>query len=134
MEVDLTNFELFKNFAEFKVDDCHVDLHNEFDCQSIYFWSAKKQLTLSFKPNEYCKQKINSVEVVFDDCIIECYSAKLNSDTDSDTIDVMYRGRFEIDNEELAEASDNGMNYYYIHLLPDTIFELFAKSVMAIVR
>ncbi|QHS55795.1 hypothetical protein GWR56_09705 [Mucilaginibacter sp. 14171R-50] len=132
MEVDLTNSELFKSFAEFEQDGVYIDLHNEFDCKVIAFSSDTKQLTLTFKANECCKRGINSVELVFDDCIIEHYSAKLNkSDTDSGTLDLMYRGRFEISSGHLGEVSDTGKHYYYINFLPDVSIELFSKSVRA---
>ncbi|MES2060389.1 MAG: hypothetical protein V4456_00615 [Bacteroidota bacterium] len=132
MEIDLTNSELFKSFAEFEKDGVYIDLHNEFDCKGIIFSGSKKQLTLLFEPNKHSTREVNSVEVFFDDCIIEQYSAKLDkSDTNSGTLDTMYRGRFEISNGQLCEMSDTGRYYYYINFLPDLNIELFAKSVNA---
>jgi len=132
MEIDLTNSELFKSFAEFEHEDLHIDLHNEFDCDAIDFSSSKKQLTLSFKPNKYCKSELKGVEVVFDGCTIERYCSKFDTtNTDSGTLDIMYRGRFEIGNDKLGEISPAGLYYYYINFLPDVDFELFARSVKA---
>ncbi|MDB5129324.1 hypothetical protein [Mucilaginibacter sp.] len=132
MEIDLTNSELFKSFAEFEQEELHIDLHTEFDCDAIDFSSSKKQLKLSFKPNKYCKCEVKSVEVVFDDCTIERYCSKFDrTNTDSGTLDIMYRGRFEIGNDELGEISRAGLYYYYINFLPDVDFELFARSVKA---
>jgi hypothetical protein len=132
MEVDLTNSELFKSFAEFEQEELHIDLHTEFDCVAIDFSSSKRQLTLSFKRNKYCKCEVKSVEVVFDDCTIERYCSKFDrTNIDSGTLDIMYRGRFEIGNNELGEISRVGLYYYYINFLPDVGFELFARSVKA---
>ncbi len=132
MEVDLTNFELFKSFSEFEKDGIYVDLHNDFDCKAIEYSQGKKQLTLSFKPNEYCALTIKNVQITFDDCSIQTYSSKHDkSDTDSSTIDIMYRGRIELSNHELAEIL-NGRYYYFINFLPDRHFELLAKHVTAI--
>jgi hypothetical protein len=132
MEIDLTNSELFKSFAEFEQDDVYIDLHNEFDCKAIAFPGSKKRLTLSFQPNEYCTREISGVEIVFDDCSIEQYSAKADKpNTGLGTLDIMYRGRFEMNNGQLGELSDDGMYYYYINFLPGVAFELFARSVKA---
>jgi hypothetical protein len=131
MNVELTNFELFKSFAEFEQGGIHIDLHNEFDCKAIDFSNKQKRLILSFEPNEYCKRKVSSIEVIFDDCRIEHYYTKLNKvDVDSGILDIMYRGRFETNYEQLSEASD-GSQYYYINFLPEMCIELFSKSVRA---
>jgi len=131
-EVDLTNSELFKSFSEFEHEALYIDLHNEFYCKSILFSNETRQLILFFKPNKYCACKINSVEVVFGDCSIEKYFSNLDkTGPESQTIDMMYRGRFEMNNGELEEVSNNGLYYYYINFLPDVSFELFARSVKA---
>lgn len=132
MEIDLTNSELFKSFAEFEQDGVYIDLHNEYDCKLIEFTGSKKQLTLLFQPNEYCTREVSGVEIVFSDCSIKQYSAKPDkANIDSGTLDIMYRGRFEMSGGQLGEVSDSDMYYYYINFLPDVAFELFAKSVKA---
>jgi hypothetical protein len=132
MEVDLTNSELFKSFAEFEQDGIYIDLHNEFDCKAIELSNNKKQFIISFKPNKYCRCVVMSIEVVFDDCIIKQYSSKLDkADTDLSTLYMMYRGRFETGNGQVEEISDTRGHYYYINFLPDIAFELFAKRVVA---
>lgn len=134
MEVDLTNSELFKSFAEFEKDGIYIDLHNEFDCKTVEYSSEQQMLTLSFKPNAYCTRNVKNVDVIFEDCCIQNYSAKLDeANADLGTIDLMYRGRFELSGKQLSETS-NGRYYYYINLLPDTNFELLSKRVIAIFK
>jgi hypothetical protein len=132
MEVELTNFELFKSFTGFEKEGIHIDLHNEFDCNAIEYSREQKQFKLSFKPNAYYTQNVKNVEVIFEDCCIQNYSAKHDGvNADLGTIDLMYRGRFELSSEQLSETL-NGRYYYYINLLPNTNFELFARRVTAI--
>ena len=132
MEVDLTNSELFKSFAEFEKDGIYINLHNEFDCGAVEYSSEQQMLMLSFKPNVYCTRNLKRVDIIFEDCCIKNYSAKLDgANADLGTIDLMYRGRFELSDKQLSETSD-GRYYYYITLLPDTNFELLSKRVIAI--
>lgn len=132
MEINLTDSELFKSFAEFEQDGVYIDLHTEFDCKAIEFSGSTRQLTFSFKPNKHCTREVSSVEVVFNECSIEQYSIKLDgSDTHSGTLDTMYRGRFEMSDGQLGEMSDTGRYYYYMNFLPHVGFEIFAKSVKA---
>lgn len=134
MEIDLTNSELFKSFAEFEKDGLYIDLHNEFDCIKIAYSSAKKQFMLSFEANQYRKGDVRSVSVIFDACTIEACSLKLGeADIDATTLDNMYRGRFEVNESELSEVSDSGMYYYYLDFLHNAHFELFARNVKAVV-
>jgi archaellum component FlaF (FlaF/FlaG flagellin family) len=79
MEVDLTNSELFKSFTEFEKNGVYIDLHNEFDCQSIKYSSDLKQIMLSFTPNGHCTRNVKTVEVIFNDCSIERYSSKFDN-------------------------------------------------------
>ncbi len=133
MNVDLTNFELFKSFAEFQIGSTYVDLHNEFNCNSITFSSLEKQLILAFESNEHHSDNIRHLKVIFDDCGLESYVAKLEKlTTDAQTIDTMYRRRFQSGNS-LSEKS-NGRYYYYINFFPDTSIEVFARSVTAIIE
>jgi len=131
MEVDLTNSELFKSFTEFEKDGIYIDLHNEFDCKAVKYSNEQQMLTLSFKPNAYRTQNVKSVDIIFDDAHIQNYSATLDQvKSDLGTIDLMYRGHFELSSGQLIETL-NGRYYYYINLLPHTNFELFARRVTA---
>lgn len=131
MNIDLTNTELFKSFAEIVIEDIYVDLHNEFDCYSINY--SKSQLSLSFKANKYNSRKIQHVEIVFKNALIELMNFKIENDKgdSTNTIDNIYRGRFEIETNDLAEISDERKYYYYINFCNDYSIEVFSDLVTA---
>ncbi len=131
MEVDLTNSVLFRSFAEFEQDGIYIDLHNEFVCEVIEYSSKDKRLKLLFASIDKLQNRISSVSVIFSECDIQFFSDKIESGSDSGTIDMIYRGRFKNETGELRESFDDGKFYYYINFLSDKSIELFAGSVKA---
>jgi hypothetical protein len=75
-EADLTHFELFKSFDEIKSDEFYIDLHNNFKCGSVNFQNHRKELTLSFKLSDNVINKIERVNIVFEDATIESFIFK----------------------------------------------------------
>lgn len=131
VNIDLTNFELFKSFAEFDCQGLWVDLHNDFNCASVDFSNANKELILSFKPGDSSGKTVTRIEIVFQECTIQQFSLKSeDAPLDPLTIDIIYRGRF-LENETLKDISDDGSSYYYVNFYPDHSLELFALKAIA---
>jgi hypothetical protein len=129
-QIELTNFELFKNFMEVENETFYVNLHNEFDCVAIDFSNLDSKLVISFSANKYCKSDGMRVNLVFEDCSISSFSIKPEKTNLSFcTIDNVYRGRF-LENEVLIDSLD-GRFYYYIDFYGELHYELFAKKVYA---
>jgi len=131
--IDLTQTELFKSFVEIGSGDTYVDLHNEFDCYSIDYSQIQNQLSLSFKAFKNNLRKIQHVEIVFKNVIMERMSFKIDKTNYNSewTIDLAYRGRFEDTKGILGEMSNEGKYYYYINFYDDYSFEVFSNSVIA---
>ena len=131
--IDLTLTELFKSFAEITTNDIYVDLHNDFKCYSINYLRTQRLLSLSFKASPNNSSKIKHVELIFQNAGIELMNFKIDETTCNSewTIDMVYRGRFTDENNELMEISDEGQYYYYIDFYDGYSFEFFSDSVTA---
>ncbi len=131
--IDLTSAELFKNFAEIAADDMYVDLHNEFNCYAINYIKEQRQLSLSFKASKNNSRKIKHVELDFKNVAIELMDFKIDERTNNSewTIDIVYRGRFAEENDDLKEITAEVRYYYYIDFCEGYSFEVFSDSVTA---
>ena len=132
IEIDLTNVELFKNFIEIEYDDCYVDLHNDFDCESIGYSNITGTLSLIFKPLTILVNGIKEVELLFFNVdFVKMSMVKFRGELLPGTIDTIYRGRFEESKGVLCEQSKNGKSFYYINFVGDFSFEILSNKVMA---
>ncbi len=132
LQIDLTDFELSKSFAEIEGHGLYIDLHNEFKCDSIVFQNQKSELVLSFSTEPTLKKKVKQVDIIFEDITIELFSIKEDDELPGAwTINNIYRGRFENKLGVLSELSIDGRYYYYIDFYQDYSFELFARAVKA---
>jgi hypothetical protein len=132
IEIDLSNVKLFQNFIEIECDDCYVNLHNDFDCESIEYSNITGTLSLIFKPLIIVSNGIKEVEILFFNVDFAKMSmVKLKGELLPSTIDTIYRGRFEESKGILLEQSKSGKNYYYINFVEGFSFEIFSNKVMA---
>jgi hypothetical protein len=131
--INLTETELFKSFAEMGTGESYVDLHNEFECDSINYSLKLSQLSLTFKASKNNLRKIRHVEIIFKNVKIALMNFKVDNTPYNScrAIDMIYRGRFEDENSELKESSDEGKYYYYIDFLDDYSFEIFSDYAIA---
>ena len=123
MKIDSNKIELFKNLSQYDFGDEFYDFHNEFNCVKIFF----EYYTLSFF---FKKTKDESIVVLkfFNVSIVKMDLAwDLNSD--SLTIDSIYRGRFEM-NRILYEFSDDGKSYFYLEFNDEKKLEFFSNSLI----
>src|SRR5476651_2193062 len=127
IEIDLSNVELFQNFIEIECDDCYVDLHNNFDCESIEYSNITGTLSLVFKPLTILVNGINQIELLFFNVDFAKMSiVKFKGELSPSTIDTIYRGRFEESKGILCEQSNNGKSFYYINFVEDFSFEILS--------
>ena len=132
IEIDLSNIELFQNFIEIEYDDCYVNLHNDFDCESIEYSNITGTLSLIFKPLIMLSNGINEVELLFFNVDFAKMSiVKLKGELLPGTIDTIYRGRFEESKGILCEQSKNGKSFYYINFVEYFSFEILSNKVIA---
>lgn len=129
-EIDVKLPELFKNLLEIQIDDSkYIDLHNDYNCNLISYLSVTKELRISFTP---CSNTmLSQVNLIFNEVSISSMSFDFEDMSGIDTIDSLYRGKFEGRNG-LQEIAEDGRSYYYIEFYNGFSFELFAKGIIVV--
>ena len=99
--INITEEPLFNSLLEIKDLNDFVDLHNDFDVNSVSYEAANEQLKLKLNSSN------KSIELVFDNVEIIEFSIHIQDKT----IDNFYRGRYEIRNELFEEYKDKKCFY-----------------------
>ncbi|MDR0295778.1 MAG: hypothetical protein LBH91_06315 [Prevotellaceae bacterium] len=114
--------ELFKNLSQFETDKIYYDFHNDFDCVKIFFENT--YLILAFR-------NITDSRFVlfrFEKVVLEKFEFFDFEELKKITIDNIYRGRCQKDNE-LLEFDINGKSYFYIEFYEGVKIELWSDSI-----
>ena len=117
------DYDLFYNLIDLSYNGNYYDLHNDFYCVNIKF--ENDTLALKF---EHSEDK-SIVELCFKGSKIVNFD--FNQIMDKLTIDNIYRGRFE-KNNELFEFSDDKKSYFYIEFYEDIKIELFTEEIFIV--
>ena len=123
MEIDHKKIELFKNLSQFDFDNVYYDFHNDFDCVKITF--ENNFLILFFK--KIVEGYIISFK--FENVLLEKFYFFNFPELKNLTIDNLYRGRFE-KNDELIEFDKNGKSYFYVEFYEGPKIELWCENIM----
>lgn len=126
--MDLTNIPLFQEMTSIDAFGYSVDLHNDYHCFALTFDKDDRSLNLAFTPNHRVPNNPRLC-LIFRSAVITSLNMKLEGDLDARTIDSLYRGRFEVNSETLAEYSPDGKSYFYIEFANGTKLELFCANV-----
>ena len=113
--------ELFKNLSQFEIDKVYYDFHNDFDCIKIFFESTS--LILLFRSIT----DSNYVSFKFEKVILERFD--IFNFEEILTIDNIYRGRFQRNNE-LLEFGIDGKSYFYIEFYEGPKIELWSERII----
>ena len=115
--------ELFKNLSQLELGNLYYDFHNDFNCLKLLF--EDNILILSFKNivNEYV------ISFKFDDSILKRFEFFNFKNFKDLTIDCLYRGRFQKDNE-LLEFDVDGRSYFYMEFCEDIKIEFWCKNII----
>jgi hypothetical protein len=124
---DLTNSELFKDLVSFKMEGYDIDLHNDFRCVQLIYLNTQKKLTLIFENVKIIKIG-KKICIIFDDVIIEKIDAQFNGAAPESSIELFYRGRFQV-GDKLIDTNENNQNYFYLEFVKGLSMELFARYV-----
>ncbi len=115
--------ELFKNLSQFDLSKVNYDFHNDFDCIKILF--ERTFLVLLFKRiTDSCL-----VSFKFENVFLEGFQFFNFEEFKNLTVDNIYRGRFQID-DELFEFNDDGKSYFYIEFYEGPKIELWCESIV----
>ena len=125
--IDLTNTELFLDLTTIKYGESFFDLHNDYDCTDINYKLLSKTISFLFQPSTSEPLK-KGLCLLFEDATIVDFNVNLKRTSDSFTLDLFYRGRYEIDGK-LFEISPHGEGYFYIGFFEGDSFEIFSKKV-----
>ena len=115
--------EIFKNLSQFEIDKVYYDFHNDFDCRKIFLKSAS--LILLFRnitDSSY-------VSLKFEKVILERFDFLNFEELKILTIDNIYRGRFQRNND-LFEFDIDGRSYFYIEFYEGPKIELWSERII----
>ena len=125
--IDLTNAELFLDLTTINYDGFFFDLHNDYECADINFSLSEKTIGFLFQPRGSAQLK-KDLYLLFEGATIANGTINLKRTADSSTLDLFYRGRYEIAGE-LFEISSEGDNVYYVNFIEGDSFIIFSKKV-----
>ena len=121
MEVDLKGIKLFENMSQIELNEGYYDLHNDYNCVTILY--ENNSLTLRFK------HVITSsfISLCFGDTYVTSF--ELNNSSTPETVDNLYKGRYEANNQ-LNELSSDGKFYFYLEFDEGHKIEFFSKYLV----
>lgn len=120
--INAKEIELFKNLSQFEFDKVFYDFHNNFKCFEISFFESC--LTLLLRNTDTKKEillRFFAVEIVRINFPLEVSINGL-------TMDNLYRGRFE-SNENLLEFNSNQKSFYYLEFYEGQIIDFFCEFI-----
>ena len=115
--------ELFKNLSQLESDSLFYDFHNDFDCEKVLYES--NILILLFKN----LIKGYFVSLKFENTTIERFEFLNFDELKNLTIDNIYRGRFQKENE-LLESDISGKSYFYIEFYEGPKIEIWCEKIV----
>lgn len=125
--IDLTNTELFLDLLTIKYGESFFDLHNDYDCTDINYKLLDKTIRFLFQPRIPEPMK-KDLCLLFEEATIASFNVNLKCTADSCTLDLFYRGRYEIDSD-LIDVSPHGEGIFYIDFWEGDSFIIFSKKV-----
>ncbi|WP_207515627.1 hypothetical protein [Longitalea luteola] len=125
--IDLTHAELFQDLTTIDYENSFFDLHNDYACTGIDYQSANKTVGFLFQPiTKDSGKKVLLLQ--FEDALIASFSVNLRRTADSNTLDLFYRGRFEISGK-LFDFHPDGGGVFYIDFWEGDSFTISSKKV-----
>lgn len=123
MVINSKEIEIFKNLSQFDLGNIYYDFHNDFDCIKISL--ENNFLLFLFKKNE--EKEIVSFK--FENIDITKFEFSNFSEFVNLTIDNLYRGRFEKD-DQLIEFDKDGKAYFYLEFYEGVKMELWCENIV----
>lgn len=123
--IELKNVELFKDLTTIEQNGIVLDLHNDFTCAIVDYDKNEKLLHIGFISN------IDGGKIClrFEGVTIVKLNLIFNKIKDKSTINILYRGRFEIDGS-LFEYSKLQESYFYMEFEEGDSFEFFTEKLL----
>ena len=114
--------ELFENLAQYDFLGEYYDFHNFYSCEKVSF--ENKTLAIVFKNDASSLV----VTLKFEEVIVSKIDFYYVLNGDDLVIDLLYRGRFEVDGG-LKEFSEDGKSYFYLDFVEGQSMEFWATSI-----
>lgn len=121
--IKVKDITLFEILLEFDIDGEHIDLHNDFSCRSIRFSKSNNTLILLFKHDLL----LTTLTLTFCDVSIVEINMDFDGIEEGLTLDLLYRGRYEVDGK-LFDVSDDGRGYLYMESCEGQSIEFFCME------
>ena len=125
--IDITNSELFKDLTSLNYENQIIDLHNEYECLCFKYISSSESLEFVFESRDSEILKIYFI-IIFEQVEIEVANFYFKRTESSSTINIFYRGRFEL-NGKLFEFDSLGKKYWYLEFETGDKLEIFSSKV-----
>ena len=125
--IDLSNAELFLDLTTINYDGSFFDLHNDYEGADINYNLFEKTISFLFQPRASAQLK-KDLYLLFEDATIANCTINLKRTADSSTLDLFYRGRYEIA-DKIVEISSAGENIFYVNFIEGDSFIIFSKKV-----
>jgi hypothetical protein len=122
--------ELFQSLVEIDVNEFCVDLHNDYDCTSFTYGGDTNTFCLNFRSITKNPQ-YPLVSLLFEQVSFYKITAGLETTPKSNTIDNIYRGKFEV-NGKLYEFTEEGKSFYCLEFLEAYSFQFFAGRLLLV--
>lgn len=128
-QISITS-ELFQSLVEIDVNGFCIDLHNDYDCISFTYGGDLQEFQINFRSIKV-DTPYPSVSLKFEQVVFQKINAELIVTPESQTIDNIYRGRFEAGGN-LHEFTTDGKSFYCLEFLEAYSFWFFAKALMIV--
>jgi hypothetical protein len=101
--------ELFRNLSDWDIDPPEYwDLHNEFGCTDMEYGANVLKLKFASISDSF-----RQLTLMFDAASIENIKLPLDTPLNMLTLELLYRGRNEVNNQ-LLEFDEMGRSYFYL--------------------
>lgn len=124
--IDLTNKELFEDITYIVILGENFDLHNDFKCIGVKYSENERRCSFFFK--KVSEEEKPVMLLLFEDAIISKCELNFQEGFTSTTLNLFYRGRFELDGK-LFEKTESNEKYFYIEFETGGKFEFLATKV-----
>jgi len=129
MTFESSDFELFKDLTSFDHGSRTFDLHNDYFCKSFNYDAENKSLTIELELRRNPGADDSKLIIIFN--FAKLTKFKFPSKGDFETIDILYRGRFN-ENGNLSDFSSEGQGYFYLDFESGGQLEFFSRQIQVL--
>jgi len=116
-----TSVPFFKDLAQYDFDNANYDFHNDYSFEKLSYASGLLRLVFKSLIGR------NQLSLMFTDVNIMTIDFFNVNDVENLTLDILYRGRAEV-NGALIELLEDGRGYFYLEFYEGQTLEFWATG------